>query len=133
VLVLTQLGEDLPAIQGDKVQLQQVILNLTMNAIEAMSTVVGESKVVLISTANSESDGVIVGVRDSGPGLDPANIESIFNAFYTTKADGLGMGLSICRSIVEAHGGKLWATTDTPRGAVFQFSLPVEQSQHAAL
>jgi signal transduction histidine kinase len=133
VSVQTQLQEQLPIIEGDKVQLQQVILNLTMNAIEAMSAVDGGPKAVLISTVNSESDGVVVAVRDSGLGLDPANIERIFNAFYTTKADGLGMGLSICRSIVEAHGGKLWATPGAPRGAVFQFTLPAEQDQHVAV
>ena len=132
VLIHTQLGAELPVIEGDRVQLQQVILNLTMNAIEAMSAVDGEPKEVLISTANFDSDVVIIGVRDSGTGLDPANTENIFKAFYTTKTNGLGMGLSICRSIVEAHGGKLWASSGTPRGAVFQFTLPAERDRRAA-
>ncbi len=126
VLVQTRLENRLPFIQGDKVQLQQVILNLTMNAVEAISAVDEEPREILISTTTTDSDIVIVGVRDSGPGFDHAKTESIFNAFYTTKENGLGMGLSICRSIIEAHGGKLWATAGVPRGAIFQFTLPTE-------
>ena len=131
VVVQSQFGEGLPVIEGDKVQLQQVILNLTMNAIEAMSAVDGGPKEILISTAKTEPNGIVVRVVDSGPGLDPADVESIFNAFYTTKASGMGMGLSICRSIVEAHGGRLWATP-APRGAVFQFTLPAERGRPGA-
>ena len=125
VLAKMQLAEGLPRILGDRVQLQQVILNLIMNAIEAMSEVREGSRELLISTSAAESDGVLVAVSDAGPGLPQANAERIFEAFYTTKASGLGMGLSICRSIVEAHGGRLWAKPNEPRGAVFCMMLPV--------
>ena len=120
-----QLAEGLPPILGDRVQLQQVILNLIMNAIEAMSEVREGSRELLISTSEAESDGVLVAVSDTGPGLPPASLARIFEAFYTTKSSGLGMGLSICRSIVEAHGGRLWAEPNEPRGAVFCMMLPI--------
>jgi signal transduction histidine kinase len=123
VLVRTQLAEGLPPVQGDRVQLQQVILNLIINAIEAMRDVGDEERELLISTRN-EPDGVSVGVRDSGPGFTPAVLDRVFEAFYTTKPGGLGLGLSICRSIVEAHNGRLWASANLPRGASFQFALP---------
>ena len=100
VSVQTQLAEALPLVQGDRVQLQQVILNLIINAVEAMSGVGEVPRELLISTGKAESDGVLVAVRDSGPGLAPASLERLFEAFYTTKPDGLGMGLSICRSII---------------------------------
>ena len=100
-----------------------MILNLIINAIEAMSDVGEEERELLISTRN-EPDGVSVEVRDSGPGFAPAALERLFEAFYTTKPDGLGLGLSICRSIIEAHGGRLWASANRPRGASFQFALP---------
>jgi C4-dicarboxylate-specific signal transduction histidine kinase len=125
VLVTMQLSEGLPPILGDRVQLQQVMLNLIMNAIEAMSEVREGSRELLISTSEVESGGVLVAVSDSGPGLPPASLARIFEAFYTTKSSGLGMGLSICRSIVEAHGGRLWATPNQPRGAVFCIMLPI--------
>src|SRR4051794_17412682 len=129
VLAKMQLAKDLPHILGDKVQLQQVVLNLIMNAIEAMNEVGAGSRELSISTSKTESDGVLVAVRDSGPGLPPAGLPRIFEAFYTTKSSGLGMGLSICRSIVEAHGGRLWATPNEPHGAVFCMMLPIgEQS-----
>jgi C4-dicarboxylate-specific signal transduction histidine kinase len=124
VSVLTQLPDGLPLIQADRVQLQQVILNLIINAVEAMSGKGEEARELLISTGRAEPDGVLVAVRDSGPGLTAASFERLFEAFYTTKPDGLGMGLSICRSIIEAHGGRLWATANTPHGAVFQFTVP---------
>jgi PAS domain S-box-containing protein len=124
VSVQTQLAEGLPLIQGDRVQLQQVILNLIMNAVEAMSGVSEGSRELLISTGKTEPDGVLVAVRDSGPGLAPASLGRLFDAFYTTKPGGLGMGLSICRSIVEAHGGRLWAAGNVLQGAIFQFTLP---------
>ena len=124
VSVRTQLADDLPLIQGDRVQLQQVILNLIVNAVQAMSGVGDGARELLISTGTAESDGVLVTVRDSGPGLPPSSAEHLFDAFYTTKADGMGMGLSICRSIIEAHGGRLWASENLPRGAVFQFTAP---------
>jgi signal transduction histidine kinase len=110
---------------GDRIQLQQVILNLIINAVEAMSEVSEGSRALLISTSEAESGGVLVAVSDSGPGLPPANLARIFEAFYTTKSSGLGMGLSICRSIVEAHGGRLWATPSEPHGAVFYMMLPI--------
>jgi len=128
VSVTMQLSEGLPHILGDRIQLQQVILNLIMNATEAMSEVGEGSRALRISTSKAETDGVLVAVHDTGPGLSPANAERIFEAFYTTKSSGLGMGLSICRSIVEAHGGRLWATPNEPRGAVFCMMLPIGQN-----
>ena len=128
VALQTQLAEALPLIQGDRVQLQQVILNLMVNAIEAMSGVGEGLRELCIGTAVARSDDVLVTVRDSGPGLDAASLERVFEAFYTTKRGGLGIGLSICRSIVEAHGGRLWASASLPRGAMFQFTLPVHLS-----
>jgi C4-dicarboxylate-specific signal transduction histidine kinase len=125
VSVRTQLADGLPLVEGDRVQLQQVMLNLCINAIEAMSQTSEASRELLISTAKAESGDVLVAVRDSGPGLAPAALERLFDAFYTTKSTGLGLGLSICRSIIEAHGGRLWAGANVPRGAVFQFTLPV--------
>ena len=124
VSVRTQLADDLSLVQGDRVQLQQVILNLIVNALQAMSGVGDGARELLISTGTAESDGVLVAVRDTGPGLPPSSLERLFDAFYTTKADGMGMGLSICRSIIEAHGGRLWASENLPRGAVFQFTAP---------
>jgi C4-dicarboxylate-specific signal transduction histidine kinase len=125
VSVQTELVDGLPLIDGDRVQLQQVILNLIMNAIEAMGGVSDGTRELLISTRKAEPDGVLVAVRDSGPELAPATLEHVFDAFYTTKPSGLGLGLSICRSIIEAHGGRLWATANVPHGATFQFTLPV--------
>jgi signal transduction histidine kinase len=122
----------LPLIRGDRIELQQVILNLIMNAVEAMSEISNgpreASRGLLISTAEDESSGVLVAVQDSGPGLSPENLERLFDPFYTTKPGGMGMGLSICRSIIEAHEGRLWASANEPRGAVFQFTLPPEGS-----
>lgn len=124
VSVRTQLAESLPLIEGDRVQLQQVILNLIINAVEAMSDVHAESRELLIRTRQAEPDAVLVAVQDTGPVLAQANLERVFEAFYTTKPGGLGMGLSICRSIIEAHGGRLWLSPNVPRGAVFEFTLP---------
>jgi PAS domain S-box-containing protein len=123
--VRTELADGLPLIQGDRVQLQQVMLNLIINAVEAMSGVSGGPRELLISTGTSDTGDVRVAVRDSGPGLTPAALERLFEPFYTTKPGGLGLGLSICRSIIEAHGGRLWASANVPRGATFQFTLPV--------
>jgi PAS domain S-box-containing protein len=123
VLVKMQLSDGLPPIVGDRVQLQQVILNLIMNAIEAMSEVTEGSRELLI-TSEAGPGSVLVAVSDSGPGL-PANPEHLFEAFYTTKASGLGMGLAICRSITQNHGGRLWATPNEPHGAVFCMLLPI--------
>jgi PAS domain S-box-containing protein len=124
VSVTMQLSEGLPRISGDRVQLQQVILNLIMNAIEAMSEVSDGSRELLISSRKIAPDGVLVAVCDSGPGLPQANPERLFEAFYTTKADGMGMGLAICRSIIQNHGGRLWAMPNEPQGAVFRIMLP---------
>jgi C4-dicarboxylate-specific signal transduction histidine kinase len=122
--VQTALGEGLPLIEGDRVQLQQVALNVIINAVQAMSDAEGPRELT-ITTAQAEPNGVLVAVKDTGPGLAPASLERLFAPFYTTKPGGLGMGLSISRSIVEAHGGRLWVTANPPRGAVFQFTLPV--------
>jgi PAS domain S-box-containing protein len=123
VSVRTRLAEGLPCVQGDRVQLQQVLLNLIINAIQAMQDVGEEERELLISTRN-EPDGVSVEVRDSGPGFAPAALERVFEAFYTTRPGGLGLGLSICQSIIETHNGRLWASANLPRGASFQFALP---------
>ncbi len=124
VSVRTQLADGLPSIQGDRVQLQQVILNLIINAVEAMRSVTEGSRELFISTAK-DVGGVLVAARDSGPGLSEENPERVFDAFYTTKSDGMGMGLSICRSIVEAHGGRIWTSRDFGQGATFLFTLPL--------
>jgi C4-dicarboxylate-specific signal transduction histidine kinase len=131
VSVQTQLADGLSLIQGDRVQLQQVVLNLIINAVEALSSVSEGSRELVITTGTGEPDGVLVIVRDSGPGLSSPGLERIFEAFYTTKPGGLGMGLSICRSIIEAHGGRLWATAAQRQGATFQFSLPAQPNQAA--
>jgi PAS domain S-box-containing protein len=123
VSVQTRLADGLFPIHGDRVQLQQVILNLILNAVEAMGSVEMEPRDLLISTEQDHT-GVLVAVRDTGPGIDPEHLERVFEAFYTTKSSGVGMGLSICRSIIDAHGGRLWAEANEPRGAVFQFTLP---------
>ena len=125
VSLQSQLANGLPLVQGDRIQLQQVMLNLIVNAIEAMSSTSEGSRELLISTGKDGSDAVLVVVRDSGPGLDPEGLGRLFDALYTTKPGGMGMGLSICRSIIEAHGGRIWATANVPQGAVFQFILPV--------
>jgi PAS domain S-box-containing protein len=126
VSVETELAESLPLVQGDRVQLQQVILNLVINAVEAMAGVVEGPKNLLVSTSKAGGEAILVAVRDSGPGLGSVNTEQVFEPFYTTKPDGIGMGLSICRSIIEAHGGQLTATANSPRGVVFQFTVPVQ-------
>jgi len=127
VSVKMQLSEGLPHVLGDRVQLQQVILNLMMNAIEAMSEVEEGPRELLISTSEAELGSLLVEVSDTGPGLPPANLARIFEAFYTTKPSGLGMGLSICRSIIQNHGGQLWATPNQPQGAVFYVMLPTRE------
>ena len=108
-------------------QLQQVILNLVLNSVQAMSATSDGPRQLLVTTGKADSDGVLVAVRDSGPGLAPAALEHIFEAFYTTKPDGMGIGLSICRSIVEAHGGRLSASGNEGPGATFQFVMPLHQ------
>jgi PAS domain S-box-containing protein len=129
ISVRTQYAEGLPLIRGDRVQLQQVILNLIINAVEALSSVGEGPRELIISTGETKSNGVLVAIRDSGPALTQASLERVFDAFYTTKPGGLGMGLSICRSIIEAHDGQLWASVNVPRGAVFQFTVPVHSNR----
>jgi PAS domain S-box-containing protein len=124
VSVQTQLADGLFPIHADRVQLQQVLLNLILNAVEALGSVEAGARDLLISTEQDHS-GALVVVRDSGPGIDPEHLERVFEAFYTTKSSGVGMGLSICRSIIDAHGGRLWAEANEPRGTVFQFTLPI--------
>ena len=126
VSVRTQLADGLPLIQGDRVQLQQVVLNLILNAVQAMVAVADRTREVLITTSQTEPNAVCLGVRDTGPGLSAKTLPRLFEPFYTTKPDGMGMGLSICRSIIEAHGGRLWATRCEPRGALFQFTIPAD-------
>jgi signal transduction histidine kinase len=145
VSLQTQLASDLPLISGDRIQLQQVLFNLLMNAIEAMSGVeerprelwVSSEKVTGISGESEKSqledkalaEWMLIAVRDSGPGLDTKSLDRLFDAFYTTKPHGIGMGLAISRSIIEAHGGQLWATASGSRGAVFQFRLPIRDQK----
>jgi PAS domain S-box-containing protein len=123
VSVRTRLMEVLPVL-GDRVQLQQVVMNLVLNAVEAMSSVAESVRELSIETEQSETGGILVAVRDSGPGIDSGHLERVFEPFYTTKTSGVGMGLSICRSIIDAHGGRLWVGANHPQGAVFQFTLP---------
>jgi PAS domain S-box-containing protein len=130
VSVQTRLASGMAPVHGDRVQLQQVVLNLILNAVEAMKSVEADERQLLISTDQSEANGTLVAVRDSGPGIDPEHLEHVFEAFYSTKS-GMGMGLSICRSIIAAHGGHLWAAATEPRGALFQFTLPSAKSSIA--
>jgi PAS domain S-box-containing protein len=122
----TELGSDLPHVLGDRVQLQQVLLNLIINGIEAMSAVTGRPRELVIKTRRDEAGGVDVSVRDSGAGINPEDADRLFDAFYTTKAEGMGMGLSVSRSIIEAHGGRLRAESNDGRGATFRFTLPAD-------
>jgi len=126
-LLKTQLADGLPLISGDRVQLQQVMLNLILNAVEAMSGSSEATRELLIKTEQDGPGTVLVAVRDSGPGLKSESLDRVFDAFYTTKPGGMGMGLSICRSIVEGHGGRVWAMPNLPQGATFQFTLPQQQ------
>ena len=124
VILRTELADDLPPVTGDRVQLQQVILNLFLNASDAMSGVDDRPRQLLIRTELDEEGKVRVSVRDVGMGLDSTNIEKLFDAFYTTKSAGMGIGLSISRSIVEGHRGRLWACSNEGPGATFSFSIP---------
>ena len=126
VSVKTELADGLPLVQADRVQLQQVVVNLIINAIEAMCAADGGTRELFIITGRADSRSVLVAVRDSGPGLPQASLDRLFEPFYTTKSSGLGLGLSICRLIVEEHGGRFWASPNPPRGAVFQFTVPAD-------
>jgi PAS domain S-box-containing protein len=124
ISVRTHLMDEMNSVRGDRVQLQQVMLNLLLNAVEAMSSVEKGARELLISTREGDNADIVVAVEDSGPGIDSQEAERVFAPFYTTKSGGIGMGLSICRSIIAAHGGRLWAEANQPRGAIFQFNLP---------
>jgi signal transduction histidine kinase len=125
VTLRLDLGGSLPPVDGDRIQLQQVITNLLMNGIQAMSAVTDRDRELRIRSRVHGSDQMLVAVEDSGIGIEPEHAARLFNAFFTTKPDGMGMGLSICRSIIEAHDGRLWATANVPHGATFQFTLPL--------
>ena len=131
VSVDTDLAEGALLVEGDRVQLQQVILNLILNAVEAMGSIQEEPRKLTISSEQTTANGVVVAVRDTGSGIHPEHVERVFEAFYTTKSSGVGMGLSICRSIIDAHGGRLWAETNEPRGALLRFILPVAEASSA--
>jgi C4-dicarboxylate-specific signal transduction histidine kinase len=122
-------SKQLPPVNGNEVQLEQVILNLVMNAIESMNLAV-EPRVLSIKSETTEHNSVRVSIADTGSGIDPANLNRIFQPMFTTKARGMGMGLSICKSILEGHNGRIWVTAGTPRGSIFQFELPSGGTQH---
>jgi signal transduction histidine kinase len=124
VVLRQELADDLPAVVGDRVQLQQVILNLLLNACDAMSDIDDRSRQLTISTAGSDADQVRVVVRDAGVGLAPGTVDKLFEAFYTTKQSGMGIGLSVSRSIIEKHQGRIWAAQNDGPGATFSFSIP---------
>jgi PAS domain S-box-containing protein len=126
VTVITKLSNDLPLVRGDRVQLQQVVLNLLLNGIEAMGSVAGRGRQLIIQTESEEDDRVRLCVRDNGSGLDPENLNQPFEAFYTTKGGGMGIGLSVSRSIIQSHDGRLWAMSNDGPGATFAFSIPRE-------
>jgi predicted ATPase/C4-dicarboxylate-specific signal transduction histidine kinase len=126
VSVQTRLAEHLPPVRADRVQLQQVMLNLILNATEAIASIEDDTRDLVISTESSPVEGLLVAIADSGPGIAADDRERIFDSFYTTKEGGVGIGLSICRSIIDAHGGRLWADAHQPRGAVLRFTLPVQ-------
>jgi len=128
-----QLSESLPRVVADRIQLQQVLLNLILNAVESMAGIRDQERDLLIITEPDDARCMRVVVSDSGPGLTPDSIPPLFEAFYTTKPGGMGMGLSICRSIVEAHGGRIWAEPNEPHGAVFAFTVPGEQTAISGL
>jgi signal transduction histidine kinase len=123
-IIRARFADDLAPVAGDRVQVQQVVLNVVMNALEAMRSVGAGARELVITTRNVDADHVQVTVEDSGPGIDPNAVDKIFEPFYTTKASGMGMGLSICRSIVQSHGGRLWATAKDAPGTMFHVALP---------
>ena len=125
ITLTLEAASSLPSVVGDRIQLQQVVLNLVMNAIEAMAPVTDRARTLLIRSERHDDDGVRVAVHDTGIGIRASDLDLVFNAFFTTKPSGMGMGLSISRSMIEAHGGRLWAAPNEPHGAIFQFSLPV--------
>jgi signal transduction histidine kinase len=128
IVVRDDLGRQLPLVQGHKGQLQQVILNLVRNAADAMSQISDRARVLRVSSQREPRNDVLVSIEDSGTGIDPQHVDRLFDAFFTTKSNGMGMGLAICRSIVEAHSGRLWATADLNYGAVFHIALPAGEA-----
>jgi len=132
VVVRTRLAPGLPPALGDRVQLQQVLINLVMNGIQAMASVTDRARVLVIRTQRHDADQILVAVEDTGIGIESENLNRLFGAFYTTKPDGMGMGLSISRSIVETHGGSIWATRNSGAGMTFQFTLSPYREQAAA-
>jgi len=129
ISLMLDLAEKLSPVLGDRIQLQQVLLNLVMNGLEAMASVTDRPRDLIIRSEPHDDDHVRVAVQDTGIGIAANDLDHVFSAFFTTKPGGMGMGLSISRSIIEAHGGRLWATPDTPHGAIFHFALPVERSR----
>src|SRR5262249_19693185 len=117
------LDPDVPMISGDRVQLQQVVINLVVNGIQAMADTSGRQGSLAVCSRRHGDDGVMVSVIDVGIGIDPKHVDTLFNSFFTTKPQGMGMGLSICRSIIEAHGGRIWASSNDAFGATFNFAL----------
>jgi signal transduction histidine kinase len=127
IAVYTELSAELPQVMADRVQLQQVIMNLVTNAIDAMESIADRPQILRVKSEIGEADVVVVAIADSGIGIDPDKLDRLFDSFFTTKPHGMGMGLSICRSIIEAHNGRLWASPGTPYGSVFRFELPIRQ------
>jgi signal transduction histidine kinase len=127
VALRLELASALPPVLGDRIQLQQVLMNLLINAIQAMAPVTGQPREVLIRSRRHDANQVVLEVMDSGIGITPENADRLFSAFFTTKPDGMGIGLSICRSIIEAHGGRIWASPNTGPGATLQFTLPLSE------
>jgi C4-dicarboxylate-specific signal transduction histidine kinase len=117
-----EFASDLPPVRGDRIQLQQVVVNLAVNGMEAMTSV--QDRELIVRTERDQSDRILVAVADAGVGIEPENLDRVFAAFHTTKPGGLGMGLAICRSIIEAHGGRLWVDANVPRGTIFRFTVP---------
>jgi len=133
VTMQLELAPELPPLRGDRIQLQQVIINLVINGFQAMSMVTDRRRILFVRTQQQGSDHALVAVQDAGVGIEPENLGRLFSAFYTTKPDGMGMGLSICRSIVESHGGSVWATPNAGAGMTFQFTIPrVDQAARLA-
>jgi C4-dicarboxylate-specific signal transduction histidine kinase len=124
ITVRIDLSDDLPNVMGDRIRLLQMFLNLIRNAIEAMSLVMDRERILVVKSCTHDREALLVTVQDTGPGFDSNDSERMFDAFYTTKADGMGMGLSICRQIAEGHGGRLWALPGTPHGSAFHVVLP---------
>jgi signal transduction histidine kinase len=124
VTIRFEFASGLPPVRGDRIQLQQVIVNLAVNGMEAMTSVQDRDRVLIVRTQRDQSDRILVALADAGTGIEPGHLNRVFDAFHTTKPGGLGMGLAICRSIIEAHGGRLWADANVPRGAIFRFTVP---------